>query len=107
MEYLVSHASLDLRDGLNATRALILQSYYALRRTLPTTLIGTPQILAWIKLHEPGEPVPSDSLVLLTLRHAKVAHRPPGRPRGNRSTPVPASPFFLPRRSRLHDSAQR
>jgi hypothetical protein len=106
MEYVVSHGPLDELDGLNATRALILQAYYALRRTYPPTLIGTPQVAAWIKIHEPDESVPSDSLILLTFRQAKVVHRPPGRPRGDRPTPVPSPPFFLPRRRRLHDWAQ-
>ncbi len=77
MEYLVSHGPLDELDGLNPSRALILQAYYALRRTYPPTQIGTPQISAWIKLQEPDEPVPSDSLILLTFRHTKLVHRPP------------------------------
>ena len=102
MQCLVSTGLLDAVDGLNPTRALILQAYYALRHLYPPTQIGAPQIGAWIKRHEPDESLPSDSLILLTLRRAEVVHRPPGRPRGDRPTPVPAPPFFLPRRLRLH-----
>jgi hypothetical protein len=101
MEDLLSREHLDEVDGLNPTRALILQAYFALRRSYPPTQIGTVQITTWIEHYEPDESVPSDSLVLLTLRQAKVVHRPPGRPRGDRPTPVPAPPFFLPRRPRL------
>ena len=97
----VSCEHLDEVDGLNSTRALILQAYFALRRTYPPTQIGTAQITRWIEHCEPDEAVPSDSLVLLTLRQAKVVHRPPGRPRSDRPTPVPAPPLFLPRRPRL------
>jgi hypothetical protein len=101
MEDLLSREHLDEVDGLNPTRALILQAYFALRRSYPPTQIGTVQITTWIENYEPDESVPSDSLVLLTLRQAKVVHRPPGRPRGDRPTPVPAPPLFLPRRPRL------
>jgi hypothetical protein len=86
---------LDERDRLNPTRALILQAYYALRRTYAPRQIGTRQITDWIKLYEPHESVPSESLILLTLREAKVPHRSPGRPRRDEPTPVPAPPFFL------------
>jgi hypothetical protein len=103
MECLVSNGLLDELDGLNPTRALILQAYYALRRTYAPTQIGTRQIAQWIKLHEPDESFPSDSLILLTLRQAQIAHRPRGRPRRDRPTPVPAPPFLLPRRLLLHD----
>jgi hypothetical protein len=102
MECLVSTGLLDEVDGLNPARALILQGYYALRRVYPPTQIGAPQIGAWIKRNEPDEALPSDSLILLTLRQAGVVHRPPGRPRGDRPTPVPAPPLFLLRRLRLH-----
>lgn len=101
MVALVSPTPLDEVDGLNPARALILQAYFALRRTSSPTQIGTVQITRWIKAHEPPEPVPSDSLVLLTLRHAKVVHRPPGRPRHDPRAPVPAPPLFLPRRPRF------
>jgi hypothetical protein len=106
MECLVSNGLLDELDGLNPTRALILQAYYALRRTYPPTQIGTRQIAQWIKLHEPDESFPSDSLILLTLRQAQIAHRPRGRPRHDRPTPVPAPPFLLPRRLQPHDRLQ-
>jgi hypothetical protein len=88
-------------DGLNSTRALILQGYYALRRTYAPTQIGTREVSAWIAYYEPEESQPSDALIQLTLAHAKVRHRAPGRPRGDSSAPVPAPPFFLPRRSLL------
>jgi hypothetical protein len=106
MECLISGGLLDELDGLNPTRALILQAYYALRRTYAPTQIGTRQIAAWIKHYEPDESFPSDSLILLTLRHAQIAHRPRGRPRRDSPTPVPAPPFLLPQRPLPHKLAQ-
>jgi hypothetical protein len=107
LERVVLTGLLDELDGLNPSRALILQAYYALRRTYPPTQIGTRQIAAWIKLHEPDESFPSDSLILLTLREAKVNHRPRGRPRCDQPTPVPAPPFLSPsRRPPRRDRAQ-
>lgn len=82
---LSTSALLDDLDGLNASRALILQAYYALRRAVRPPEIGTRQIASWIRGHEPGEALPSDSLILLTLRQAKVPHRSPGRPSGDSS----------------------
>jgi hypothetical protein len=67
-------------DGLNAARALILGTYYMLRRTHAPEAIGTAEILAWIAAHEPGVTPPSTALVQLTLAQAGVAHRGPGRP---------------------------
>jgi hypothetical protein len=81
MACLVASGRLDERDGLNPTRALILQGYYALRRSYAPTQIGTPQVAAWIKHYEPDEALPSDALIQMTLANAKVPHRPPGRPR--------------------------
>jgi hypothetical protein len=107
MEYLVSNGLLDELDGLNPTRALILQAYYALRRTYAPTQIGTPQVAAWIKLHEPDESFPSDSLILLTLRQAQIAHRARGRPRRDCPTPVPVPPLLRPHRVLPHGRAQR
>lgn len=86
---------LDELDGLNPTRALILQGYYALRRTSTPRQIGTRQIATWIRQHEPHESMPSDALIQLTLTQAKVPHRLPGRPR-NASAAL-GSPFL-----RLH-----
>jgi hypothetical protein len=86
---------LDELDGLNATRALILQAYYGLRRTSAPREIGTREIAAWIKRHEPEEVMPSDALIQLTLTQAKVPHRLPGRPRNNSGAPSVAPPFFL------------
>jgi hypothetical protein len=106
MEYLVSHGSLDVLDGLNPTRALILQAYYALRRAYPPAQIGVPEIGAWIHRYEPDESFPSESLILLTLRNSKVAHRGRGRPRRDRPTPVPAPPFLSPERPPLLDRAR-
>jgi hypothetical protein len=83
---------LDKLDGLNPTRALILQAYYALRRTSPPRQIGTRQIALWIRQHEPQESMPSDALIQLTLTQAEVPHRLPGRPR-NGSAAL-GSPFL-------------
>lgn len=93
---------LDKLDGLNPTRALILQSYYALRRLYAPTQIGIREIAAWIEFYEPDESFPSDALIQLTLAHAKVPHRRPGRPRRESAAPVPAPPFLPPRRPLLH-----
>ena len=89
---------LDELDGLNATRALILQAYYALRRLYTPTRIGAREIAAWIKHYEPDESQPSIALIQLTLAHAKVPHRPPGRPRRESRVPVPTSPLLFRRR---------
>jgi hypothetical protein len=96
MEDVLSPGLLDERDGLNPTRALVLQAYYALRRTRAPDRIGCREIAAWIRLHEPKESRPSDSLIRLTLAHAKIAHRTPGRPRSNSRVPIPPLP------SRIH-----
>jgi hypothetical protein len=89
---------LDELDGLNATRALILQAYYALRRRYAPPRIGSQEIAAWIKHHEPHESQPSIALIQLTLAHAKVPHRAPGRPRCESRVLVPASPLLFRRR---------
>jgi hypothetical protein len=102
MECDVSSGLLDEVDGLNPSRALILQAYYAVRRTRAPSQIGTRDIERWIKRHEPGESLPSDSLILLTLRHAKVMHRPPGRPRTRPPGTESSSPFFPSRQSPHH-----
>jgi hypothetical protein len=81
MEDLLSPGLLDKGDGLNPTRALILEAYYALRRTRLPIHIGMRDISTWIKAREPEEPLPSESLIRLTLMSAKLAHRVPGRPR--------------------------
>jgi len=94
----LSTGRLDKLDGLNPTRALILQAYYGQRRTIAPCQIGTRQVATWIKHHEPDEPFPSDALIQLTLTRAKVPHRAPGRPRRDGaasappflSTPLPA-----------------
>ena len=98
---------LDEVDGLNATRALILQAYYALRRQYAPTRIGAREIAACIKHYEPNESQPSIALIQLTLAHAKVPHRPPGRPRGESRLPSPASPLLLRRRRRLRSLPPR
>lgn len=95
----LSSGHLDELDGLNATRALILQGYYALRRTHSPRQIGTRQITAWIRQHEPEETLPSDALIQLTLTRAKVPHRRPGRPRNGSAARPLASPFLLLRRA--------
>ena len=106
MECLSLNGHLDKRDGLNPTRALILQAYYGVRRTSLPTQIGTSEIGAWIKRYEPDESFPSDSLILLTLRCAGLAHRPRGRPRSDDPTPVPAPPFLSLDRRPPRDSAR-
>lgn len=83
---------LDELDGLNSTRALILQGYYALRRIATPRQIGTRQIASWIRQHEPQESMPSDALIQLTLTQAKVPHRLPGRPR--KGSAALSSPFL-------------
>jgi hypothetical protein len=107
MECLSLDGHLDKHDGLNPTRALILHAYYGLRRTYPATQIGTPDIAAWIKHYAPDESFPSESLILLTLRNAGVAHRPRGRPRSDGPTPVPGPPFLSLDRPPLRASARR
>lgn len=67
-------------DGINPARALILQAYWALRREHPPANIGSREITGWIRSFEPYEPVPSQALIQLTLEHAGVARRAPGRP---------------------------
>jgi hypothetical protein len=104
---LLSDGLLNELDGLNPTRALILQAYYAVRRSIPPTDIGVPQILAWIRDHEPGASRPSESLILLTLRQAGVVHRRRGRPRNDRPTPEPAPPFSPSKGLLFHGQARR
>lgn len=96
MEDLLSPGLLDEGDGLNPTRALILQGYYALRRTRLPIHIGMRDISGWIKMHEPHESLPSDSLIRLTLVCAKLPHRAPGRPR--RDGPAKVTGPLLPAR---------
>ena len=98
MEDLASSGHLDELDGLNATRALILQAYYALRRKYRPRQIGTREIANWIKVHEPEETMPSDALIQLTLTEAKVPHRLPGRPRKDSAALLLAPPFLFLRR---------
>ena len=95
MTELATTSHLDELDGLNATRALILQAYYALRRIYAPRAIGTREIAAWIAQHEPDETMPSDALIQLTLTHAKVPHRLPGRPRKSDGAVSVVSPFVL------------
>ena len=107
MACLVASGRLDELDGLNPTRALVLQAYYALRRSYAPTWIGTPQVAAWIKHYEADEALPSDALIQMTLANAKVPHRPPGRPRHDSAAPVPAPPFCPPLQPRLLGEGQR
>jgi len=101
MEDPISPGLLDESDGLNPTRALILQSYYALRRTRLPVHIGTRDISRWIKDHEPHEALPSESLIRLTLVCAKLTHRAPGRPRHDGPAKVTGPPFLIARRPNL------
>jgi hypothetical protein len=100
MNEVFSTVLLDDRDGLNSARALILQAYYALRRAFAPDWIGCGEIAAWIKVHEPKEPMPSDALIRLTLRRHGIAHRAPGRPRND--SRVTTSPFLSARRRPSH-----
>ncbi|HLY50915.1 MAG TPA: hypothetical protein VKR21_17125 [Solirubrobacteraceae bacterium] len=102
MEDPISPALLNEGDGLNPTRALILQGYYALRRERLPIHIGTHDIATWIKANEPEEAQPSDSLIRLTLVNAKLAHRAPGRPRHDGPSRVAAPPFLPARRRPEH-----
>jgi hypothetical protein len=67
-------------DGINPARALILHAYWGLRREHPPSSIGCREIAAWIRAHERDQPLPSASLIQLTLDQAGLARRPPGRP---------------------------
>jgi hypothetical protein len=95
----VSGGRLDELDGLNATRALILQGYYALRRRRSPRQIGTGEICRWIRGNEPQESVPSHELIQLTLKQVGVPHRHPGRPRREEAEGSLASPLLFPRRT--------
>jgi len=97
MDNVLSAGLLDERDGLNPTRALILQAYYALRRTNTPDRIGSREITVWIKQCEPNEAMPCESLIRMTLAQAGIAHRAPGRPSNDSRAVV--SPFFFPDRA--------
>ena len=84
-------------DGINPARALILHAYWGLRRAHPPASLGTREIAAWIRAHEPDLPLPSPSLIQLTLDDAKVARRAPGRPSKALRLP-PFCPATEPRR---------
>ena len=84
-------------DNINPARALILHAYWGLRREHPPASIGTREIAAWIRAHEPDQPLPSPSLIQLTLDDAKVARRAPGRPSKALCLP-PFCPATKPRR---------
>lgn len=103
----VSSSHLDKLDGLNVTRALILQAYYALRRQVVARQIGTREIEEWIKRHEPKETMPSQALIQLTLKEANVPHRVPGRPRKDTTVASLAPPFLTSRRVLPRSRAQR
>jgi hypothetical protein len=95
----VSSSHLDELDGLNVTRALILQAYYALRRQVVARQIGTREIAEWIERHEPKETMPSQALIQLTLTEAKVPLRVPGRRRKDTTVTPFAPPFLTLRRT--------
>ena len=77
-------------------RALVLQAYWALRRVRTPDIIGTPDILNWIRTHAPRAEPPSATLVRVTLLAAEVPHRKGGRPRRESTFPALATPPFLP-----------
>jgi hypothetical protein len=107
MEDPLSPGLLDKGDGLNPTRALILQAYYGLRRTRLPIHIGTRDISVWIKECEPEESLPSDSLIQLTLMSAGLAHRAPGRPRHDGPARVTGHPFLPALRRPRPDPVRR
>jgi hypothetical protein len=94
MEDPISPGLLDEIDGLNPTRALILQGYYALRCRRRPIHIGIHDISMWIKTYAPEASLPSDSLIRLTLGCAKLVHRAPGRPRHDGPAKVTGPPFL-------------
>jgi len=91
-------------DGINPTRALILQAYWSLRRHHPASALGTREILAQIRVLEPDLPLPSPALILTTLELVGVKRRAPGLPSKASCLP-PFCPATEPRRrSRLAPS---
>jgi hypothetical protein len=105
MESVLSAGLLDERDGLNPTRALILQAYYALRRTNAPDRIGSREITVWIKRCEPNEAMPCESLIRMTLARAGIAHRASGRPRNDSRAVVP--PFLFHHHAPRHALGRR
>jgi hypothetical protein len=92
----IPNASYALKgvERLTPLRALVLQSYYGLRRFHEADRIGTSEVRAWIRSREPGVERPSGSLVRSTLLAAGVPHRKEGRPR--RGTALRIVPAFPP-----------
>lgn len=80
---------------------MTLQAYYALRRLAASDCIGTEEILAWIRVHEPRTERPSGTIIRMALLAAGVPHRPPGRPTNVSKRLVTqlkqSSPFLSPR----------
>ena len=103
----LQNALLDDLDGLNSTRALILQAYYSIRRFSRPTQIGVREIATWIQHYEPNEALPSDALIQLTLAQAQIRHRSPGRPRHDSHVAIPAPPFLPPLPTRPLVSGRR
>ena len=83
-------------DGVTPLRARTLEAYYALRQFRPPHLIGTPEILGWLRAHKQGLARPSGSLVKTVLLAAKVPHRHDGRPRRDTVLRFDPAPPFLP-----------
>ncbi len=103
MAVTAAHDPLD-DEGINPTRALILQAYWSLRRHHPASAVGTREILDQIRVLEPDLPLPSPALVLTTLELIGVKRRAPGRPSKASCLP-PFCPATEPRRrSRLAPS---
>ena len=93
---LVSQGSSSI-DGVTPLRARALEAYYALRQFRPPSLIGTPEILGWLRANKRSAARPCESLVRAVLQAAGVPHRHDGRPR--RGTALrfdPAPPFCAP-----------
>jgi len=83
-------------DGVTPLRARTLEAYYALRQFRPPDLIGTPEILGWLRANKRGITRPSGSLVKTVLLAARVPHRHDGRPRRDTALRFDPAPPFLP-----------
>ena len=95
-------------DGVTPLRARVLEAYYALRQFRPPDLIGTPEILGWLRASRRSVARPSGSLVKTVLLAAKVPHRHDGRPRHETVLRFdPASPLLpAPLQSQVERSAR-
>jgi hypothetical protein len=95
--------ALALRDdAIDATRALILQAYFALRRTRTGRAIGVREVREWIDVHAADTACPSDAVIQRALVAAGLTHRRPGKPHrdsqpGLRDRAAHGAPFLAVR----------